>query len=280
MGKVLVVAFDGLDKKLIEEFDLDNIVQKEFGDIDNSTDIKSIKTAELFTSLITGYNYEKHGVVGLKKEDEGGENLFDRFLHSIPSKLKKTLNTESTQRLLHRVRPESTFYTRKDIESETVFDKIQNSKDVNVPVYSKNTFLHRKYIAFDIGWGIDVVERDLEAEHHYRKKETLKAIDDGFDFVLSHFFYPDTFQHLHNEEELEEMYRRMDELAGEILNEAEDTFDYIIFMSDHGLPTKDQHNENAFYSCNRELGLEEPHITDFHDLLLELAGKETDSLDI
>lgn len=44
-------------------------------------------------------------------------------------------------------------------------------------------------------------------------------------------------------------------------------------MSDHGLPTEEGHNENAFYSCNRELfGSETPKITDFHDRILEIVG--------
>ena len=46
-------------------------------------------------------------------------------------------------------------------------------------------------------------------------------------------------------------------------------------MSDHGLPTPHQHNEKAFYSCNRELfGDTTPLITDFHDRILDIVGED------
>lgn len=62
---VLVVAFDGLDKEWIEEFELENIMQEEFGAIDNQTGMKNIYTSELFASFITGKNPQEHGIDGL-----------------------------------------------------------------------------------------------------------------------------------------------------------------------------------------------------------------------
>ena len=59
----------------------------------------------------------------------------------------------------------------------------------------------------------------------------------------------------------------MDELAKKIKQKAlQKGYERIIFMSDHGLPAEEGHNENAFYSSNKELfGEEKPHITDFYD---------------
>lgn len=275
MGDVLVVAFDGLDRERIERYGVEAVMQDEFGEIDNSTGIQSIKTAELFASFITGETYEEHGVVGLKKEDRGGEQLFDRLLHAVPQGLKDRLNTDATQRLLERARPPSTFYRREDIQAETLFETVPGARDVNVPVYSRNTYLHRKYTGFELGFGRAVVRRDLEAEHAQRRKETFEAVEHGGTFVMAHFFYPDVCQHLYpdDEEEIKAMYHRMDELAGDIRQRA-DQFDTVIFMSDHGLPTKDAHNENAFYSCNHDLFDGTPHITDFHDRILELVGRD------
>lgn len=81
-------------------------------------------------------------------------------------------------------------------------------------------------------------------------------------------------------EKVEETYHEADRFAGEILEKAEENgFETVIFMSDHGLPDVEEggHNENAFYSCNHELfGEETPHITDFHDKILELTSQEDD----
>lgn len=272
---VLVVAFDGLDKELIEEYGIDGVKQEEFGGIDNSTGMKSIKTSELFASFITGETHEEHGVEGLKKEHKGGEPLFDRIHHSIPQGIKDRLNTDRMQRLFRRVQPSSSIYTREDIQSETLFDTVPGAEDINIPVYSENTFLERKFVGFELGFGRDTVRRDLEAEHAYRRKETFDAVEDGGRFVMSHFFYPDTFHHLYHpkyEDKVKAMYHRMGDLAEEIVAAAEDRFDAIILMSDHGLPTKDAHNENAFYSSNIDLFPDRtPSITDFHDRIMELT---------
>lgn len=67
---LVIIAFDGADKELIEEFNLESIKQKEFGAIDNSSGIKYRYTCELFASFITGETYEKHGVIKLRKTDK------------------------------------------------------------------------------------------------------------------------------------------------------------------------------------------------------------------
>lgn len=65
------------------------------------------------------------------------------------------------------------------------------------------------------------------------------------------------------------MYKETDKLAGKIKKKAlQKGYEKIIFMSDHGLPTEEGHNENAFYSSNKQLfGDEKPRITDFRDEL-------------
>ena len=86
--------------------------------------------------------------------------------------------------------------------------------------------------------------------------------------------YGDPSISTYDEEKLQDLYEETDDLAGRIVGFFEEDYDYIIFMSDHGLPTEKEHNENAFYSCNKELfGDETPHITDFHDKILELTEK-------
>jgi predicted AlkP superfamily pyrophosphatase or phosphodiesterase len=98
---------------------------------------------------------------------------------------------------------------------------------------------------------------------------------------MCHFHRVDQFQHYYGDEsigrfdqdKLLDLYRETDELASNIKQKALSAgYDCIIFMSDHGLPTEDQHNKQAFYSSNIELfGDDTPHITDFHDKILELT---------
>lgn len=65
---VLVVAFDGLDKELIERFACSNLLEmKEYGSIDNSTKVKTIGTGELFISFQTEVTSQQHGINRIKK---------------------------------------------------------------------------------------------------------------------------------------------------------------------------------------------------------------------
>ncbi|MFB6144810.1 MAG: alkaline phosphatase family protein [Candidatus Aenigmatarchaeota archaeon] len=276
--RVLVVAFDGLDRELIDEFGLEEIKMQEYGEIDNDTGISKRMTSELFTTFITGKTHEEHGIKGLS-QDESDRDLVSKIPKSIRYRLKKSERLmEAAGALLGWENQD--IYTRDQIRCDTLFDEISNSKDLNIPVYSENTYMERMFLGFRLGFGSDVVERDLEAEHDKRKKETMNAISEGYDFLMSHFFYPDTFQHLYegtdNEKEnLREMYEQMDRLAGKIRRNAKYAgFDTIIFISDHGRPTKSAHNTNAFYSSNKELYQKNPRMKDFYEDILQISGQD------
>ncbi len=284
--KVLVVAFDGLDKELIEEFDLQNIRQGEFGFIDNQTGMKNIYTSELFASFITGKASQEHGVEGLNKWKNSRGEILDTL---VPKKLLET------RRGLHRFREtlksaldaEETKYDKEDLKVDTLFEKIDNSRPIFVPGYNPSTFWTIEADLRPLGFGkspAETMEHYDTREFRHRKEKLFSELENEFvparDFLMMHFHRSDIFHHLYgdpegnyNEKKLREMYSDMDELAVQIKEKAlEKGYDYIIFMSDHGLPAKIGHNKNAFYSSNKELFPNKtPKITDFHDRILELV---------
>lgn len=261
MSDVLIVAFDGLDKELIEKFDLKNIVQDEFGKIDNSTAMSTIKTTELFTSFITGTNYQDHGIMGLSKAEltkrQKAVSLFTPsiLVENIPGMYR----LRSSLRALTGL--DTMKYSRNDIDSPVIFEEINNSKSLFVPGYSTSIFsdIGAGLLPLKYGYSPEETEKYRKGrEFEYRKRKTFREVNKYFDLFMVHFHRPDFFQHMvddgtFEEEELEDLYREMDELAARVLNYFEEDFEYIIFMSDHGLPQGDSHNENAFYSCNKEL---------------------------
>lgn len=282
--KVLVVAFDGMDKELVEEFDLDYIKQEEFGSIDNATGVKNRMTGELFASFITGETHEAHGLTGLGKDLSLKDTFLKwlipqyfasriRGLHSLRSLLTSSENMESRS------------YQKRDLEVDSLFDKIDSSLPLYVPSYNPEIYWQLGYPHFVVR---EEGEERFEKEARYQTEMRLRqgtatqpaffdVTKDFWDFIMLHLHDPDAFQDtgLGN---LEEEYRRLDEIAGEILEEYGDDWT-VIFMSDHGRPEKKpgphEHNKNAFYSSNRVLfGDETPHITDFHDKILELTGTQ------
>lgn len=274
-NRVLVAAFDGADRQIIDDLGLDNLYQSEYGGIDNDTDVFSRMTTELFVSFITGETYEAHGVKGLGTWDNKFVHDFEKFAENYKA-LRKFKGLRKS--LLKRFTPfNPAGYSKEDYPQQTLFEKIDNSYCLDVPGYEgtmqNGNFLLKKR-------GLDAAVKQQNAINDYKQRELLNLIEKDYDFVMAHFHKIDHFHHwfweIGDEEKAKETYREADEYAGKLKEKALDNgFDYVIFMSDHGLPTESQHNKNAFYSCNRKLfGDKTPHITDFHDKILEIVGSE------
>lgn len=293
---VLVIAFDGLDKELIDDYGCDNIKQQEYGNIDNNKNIAFIKTSELFASFITGYNYEEHGVVGLKKRiySNNWKNVVveklapkkkrktKRGFYRLYSVLNKVLRTDITE----------IGYSRNDLDSKSLFDDIEGSRAMFVPSYNPDPLWATGSLLspLSFGYGVSRVEKIIDRRcFEPRKAQLFSELENSIisprPFLMCHFHKPDYIHHFYadedsfggedlDEKKVRKMYNEMDQFAQEIKEKAEEAgYDTIIFMSDHGRPADLGHNENAFYSCNKELfGGETPHITDFHGKILDLTG--------
>lgn len=266
----MLVAFDGMDKELLEKWDVEEVVQEEYGSIDNTSGMFGIWTTELFTSLITGENYGVHGVRGLGRWSNDNLEDFEKFLEKYWFFRKFNGVRKKFYGLLgfnHRG------YTKQDYETETLFEEIPNSKSIDVPGYDLLISKGGKHLK---GLGLDAAVHQQNWVHEKKKEDLFDAIEKDYDFLMAHFHKVDHFHHwfweVGEEEPVKEAYEKFDEFAKEIKERAAPHFDYIIFMSDHGLPEDPGHNENAFYSCNKELfGDETPKITDFHDRILEIV---------
>lgn len=278
---VLIVAFDGLDKELIDEYGCDTVKQTEFGTINNTEGITSIVTSELFASFITGTNWKHHGVIGLKRP-------YNDYLAKIESLNRSYWFRKffGIRRAIYQNIPfiNGNFrkYDKTDLAVDTFFESIPDSIAIDVPSY--NIGYNIDFMPTLSRLGIEAAERDLNRFENCKRSELFEAIEEEHDLVMAHFHKPDHIHHWYWEvgkmDKVEQTYHEMNVFAKEILEQAEGNYDTIIFMSDHGLPdveSGDGHNENAFYSCNHELFPDRtPHITDFHDKILELAGQDED----
>lgn len=282
-SNVIVVAFDGMDRELVEEFGLENVRQEEFGSIDNSTGINYRYTSELFASFITGETWDEHGIIRLSRNDK--HRLLNRrgrlagFL-SRYSTLWRLVQYLEVLLIYFLISDRSEWkdykYSKRDLESGTLFDEIDLSKPLFVPAYNP-----------DPRWQLDLPHGVMRPEETTREdvrkyserltesrlREFYDLNFDFWDFVMLHIHEPDAVQDV-GLGNYERDYRRLDGIAEEIVEEFSDDWT-IIFMSDHGMMEEKEHNENAFYSCNKELfGSKTPHITEFYDKIIELTDNQ------
>lgn len=290
-NSVLVIAFDGMDYELMQEFGCDTLTgMEEFGRIDNDTGISSRVTSELFTSFITGELPNDHGVKGVKK---WSDQKIGRLIESLPHQPLVDRNWPGATRfqnaLKHLLDVEKVAYNHSDYPQETLFDRIENSKSLNVPGYNPSPYwskfsVQNKLAVHDVDPTPAWKQWD-RYEYRRRRHQLFRRVNTYLDFLMAQFHRVDTHQHWYGTSELEDhydeermrkLYGEIDALAGDIIEFFESEFDTIIFMSDHGVPEGDDHNKQAFYSCNKSLfGNSVPHITDFHDKILMLeSGQE------
>lgn len=290
--KILVVAFDGLDSELVDKFDLEHVNLDYIGSVDNQTGMSRIMTSELFASFITGTNYEEHGVKGLQYYDNGFiGSLIERTV-ARPFIMQNIRGSHRLQdALLGLFQVKRRRYTKKDLEIESIFDKIENSRAMFVPGYNPDVFWETRCESKPLEYGYDK-EKYLEfwdnRAYKHRKKTLFNELSImSRPLLMCHFHRTDLHQHvygdksagLYDEEKLYKLYKETDELAAKIKDKAiEAGYDTIIFMSDHGLPedagNKASHNKNAYYSSNKKLFEETPKITDFHDRIIEISKQK------
>lgn len=298
-NKLLVVAWDGLDYKLIKKFGLEHIPQDNIGEIDNNTGIDTRSTSELYTSFITGATHTKHGVTGINKFNDRGkvlEKVFPAKIRSILPGIKLIYN-----KLWDLTGADKRKYNKEDYKQNTLFDEIDESKALFVPGYNPG-----------FGWSANLKSHTLD-ELMYKEnpmqeaEKTVKmlfdhrwdSLKDVFDFgdyklLMVHFHYPDYIQHFYgtkglnyDEGVLKGMYNDIDHRAKKVKKWAE-LYGYdVLFISDHGLPKNLEHNKQAFYSTSENLdldltmleqesntlGLEGIPITMFYDEILNYVKK-------
>lgn len=273
MDKVAIIAFDGMDLDLIEEYDLDNIKQEEFGSLDNDTGIRFRFTSELFASFITGETWEEHGVIGLSRPER--TKIKRRLWQGvIPSFLRE--NYRGFTRLNHVIKRtlieigffEDMKYTKEDLNAKNMFDEMETAKPLFVPGYNPDP-------RWQLGLPHKVSEvTDREEVRDYSRKLTESRLEDFYD--LSFSFWDMIMLHLHDPDAIQDLelgnyreeYERLNRIAGEIKKSLPDEWT-VIFMSDHGRMEERAHNKKAFYSCSEELfGNQTPHITDFYQKIV------------
>lgn len=265
--RLVIVAFDGLDYQKIKKYGCESVAQDEFGKIDLS-DFDKLVTQELWTSFITGKRPLENGIKGHYK-------LTNERINYVEQKIKHVLGLRRFRGLrwsiyesLNFLGCEKRAYERSDINNSTIFEEIPDSVAIDIPGYTQNTFIQRAFEGLKFDKGIEVALRDARAEFEYRKSKFFRELEEEHKLVMVHFQYPDIVQHLVNEESEKEReaYAEIDNLAKRIKERCNE--DRVLFCSDHGLWNGD-HRKEAFWSTNFDIDLQNPKITEFHDIIVE-----------
>lgn len=276
--RVCILAYDGIEHSLVKELKLRNIMQREFGTVKVpiAGGIDDPSTPIVWTSFLTGQPPSVHGV----DMNEFWNNRFDtlrsflrkhRTLHGIARRFKigyKIREGTGTQ---------PKFPSVENIKTDTLFDIIQPSIALGVPVYNKNI-----YEVYPVR-GVFRAIRDPIFREDYEKRirrifeeeveELFKSLKEEWKLLMIHFHITDLMNHVYwGTEKLATFYEEMDLLTMKVKEKLLPQ-DVLLVISDHGM-ARHGHTKHGFYSLNIELDLGNPDITDFFGIIKTICEME------
>ena len=274
--RVLILAYDGLDHDLVETLSLRNILQREHGKVEVPIvgGIDDPSTPIVWTSFITGEPPEVNGVDMPQMWDNEFDGLRSfvrrhRGIHNILKRFKVG------QKVREATGARSSFPSRKNIKVDTFFEVVKPSVALGVPVYNKN--LEEIYPIGDVMRArqdpeyLPVFEERVRGIFDEEIEALFDAIDSEWRLLMVHLHITDLFGHAFwGTEKVATLYEEMDLLTKRVKARLRED-DLVLIISDHGM-SKLGHTKKGFYSFNVKIGLVDPDIKDFFNLVTGLLA--------
>ncbi len=274
--RVLILAYDGLNHDLVETLSLRNILQREHGKVEVPIvgGIDDPSTPIVWTSFITGEPPEVNGVDMPQMWDNEFDGLRSfvrrhRGIHNILKRFKVG------QKVREATGARSSFPSRKNIKVDTFFEVVKPSVALGVPVYNKN--LEEIYPIGDVMRArqdpeyLPVFEERVRGIFDEEIEALFDAIDSEWRLLMVHLHITDLFGHAFwGTEKVATLYEEMDLLTKRVKARLRED-DLVLIISDHGM-SKLGHTKKGFYSFNVKIGLVDPDIKDFFNLVTGLLA--------
>jgi hypothetical protein len=286
--KVMVVIFGGVDTKYLELGKYAGLKQAKYDGVEVDKLWRDRDVATQITSqLITGKSWRKTNIRGRKKYIDSRIQYIEKDV--IREHIPKHGTIEKIERYSRRFREglydsigmssETRNYIGSDLESTTIFDKVDNSCAIYVPAYNpepswavrRNILDPEVYPELGEKAALDLAEKNFQ----WRKDKLFTHSGKEYDLLVTQFQYLDSLQHLYawylnDSEMIKKGYARIDKLAEEIKANFSQ-YDIILFISDNGVPNPNSnrtHHNRPFYSINENKNITETNIRDFYRHIL------------
>ncbi len=224
---MIILALDALDLQQVKKFNCKHLMQQEHGKTDIS-DFNQPRTVVLWASFLTGKNMESQ--IPLKTQWE------------------------------FKLKPEQTF-----LKYYKTYKTIDVPAFSHKPSHKEERELLKGY--FEEKSTIEDYDNLVWKIHEENKKEFFEALG-KFELLIGYFNLADSIGHLSFgiTEKMTKVYQELEQLA----EKTKDTDESLLIISDHGMKSVGRygdHNLNGFYSFNHKIGLNQPKITQFYDLI-------------
>ena len=259
MGKIIVLALEGLEVSLVEKFKLNSLLQKYHGRYDAESEKYTAST--LWASFLTGLSPEKVNLEFVERETS--------------STVKGSGFLKSLGRIIFKPRPPSVKSKYK-----TILDYFDRPLPFNVLSYNEEHEQFKVRQEYDPSDIIDDKSKRAEA-HLVWKKLTIKLTEmftrmlkrRKWDLAMTHLYYTDVVGHIFpdDEQRVLEAYRLVDSFVGELRSIFKHSI--MLIVSNHGMK-QGVHTNHGFWSSNVKIPTKPSSITDFFGIILKFKEME------
>lgn len=302
--KVLILGIDALEYNLVKKWDLKHLKQKEYGKVTVPIyeGAGEPVTLVVWPCFITGKEPEEMGFDSPILYRRPLKGFLEKIFFPITSFGKNESDTVKDESITFKTTRKEKIISRfnffsmkagfgrypikKDIKTPTIFDN-KNIKSIHlhIPVYDESHTLEdhcnpRNNVIGALG-NKDLTKKfgeQLLQEFNERSQELFDVLNDDWDLCMQYFYVLDGIQHVFfkNKLKINSYYMRFNEFVGKIKEIVPDDM-MILIVSDHG-QENGLHTNYGFYSCNKKLGLHNPKISEFKDIIEKMIKKETSSI--
>lgn len=263
---IFILGLDGLDFDIVTRYDLKNLMQNDYSRLEVPINRKYgvPQSPEVWASFLTGTHIEQTFT-------RGGKTKIGTIAFNFLKFWRKRFNI--------KLGLSKKFWgPRFPKLSQKTFLDVLKAKEINAPYYSMDNtrfdILHQWFTG-----KISFKEFVLETKKLYakRKQHVLHELESiaNFDLIFVYMEFPDAYQHV--------FFSRPRRIVDHYIDLSKFVFGLkknlpkdllFIIVSDHGFDFKNaSHSMHGFYSSNRMLDPKPKSITDFYNLLIELARK-------
>ena len=201
--KTLIIGLDGLEYTYVDMGDYPNLKQVEYGKVRVPiTDVGEPSTPIVWTSFVTGKQPEEHGIMESSTANNKTVNNILRWFESTFSNqtMRKIFITFTPIRLfLKRFNAFQTHMPQKnDIKVPTMFDTVEDSVSVSVPVLDTDVDTRYQGILDAIinpekrAYFVDFLMKDFEKD-----QKEFDIVLNKYKLVMVHFQLPDLYGHIY-----------------------------------------------------------------------------------
>jgi len=285
---IVVLGFDGLGRKWVEEYKLKAIKQEEY----TTTDLSDYRGEHPYTPVV--WSSMISGEVDREMEEVFLEHARgNKYIRPLMDFAKRVLPLGVRRRLgylWNGVRGRNagppmaqTCNWYKKRGKDTIFEKVENSEVIKtipgyngVPRHERRMKIVRRALSGDES-KIPSYDKDIIDEYKERKEELLNLLDSAnLKLVFFYTNFIDALGHLHFANPARRMKWHFD--VNELTNKVREKLtngDILYIISDHGMVVEDgygSHSHHGFFSSSNGDLIEKP--TDLYHLLRKRLGAD------